>query len=259
MKFSTVIISSVIFFAGALARPSSLAERIAIREGRKSGVAIFNTNSGNTNVTHSATSTNWAGVIIQSPPSGSHFTSAVGTFIVPTPSGNGAASAWVGIDGDTAQNSIFQSGVDFTVSKGQVSYSAWYEWYAAFAVDVPSFQVSAGDQIRITLTTTTSTHGTVLLENLSTSQSFTKDVSAPNSSSALQGKNAEWIVEDFEENGQMVTLTNWGTLTFTDGSAGTNTGSSVAPSTGTIVNMEQDGRVLTSVSTSGSNVTIQHK
>ena len=46
-----------------------------------------------------------------------------GTFTVPTPSGpNGAASAWVGIDGDTCTNAILQTGVDFTLTDGKVSY-----------------------------------------------------------------------------------------------------------------------------------------
>ncbi|KAF8444750.1 hypothetical protein L210DRAFT_3530901 [Boletus edulis BED1] len=37
-----------------------------------------------------------------------------GTFTVPSPSGSAgsAASAWVGIDGDTCQNAILQTGVD---------------------------------------------------------------------------------------------------------------------------------------------------
>ena len=49
--------------------------------------------------------------------------SVTGTFTVPTPSGSsGAASAWVGIDGDTCGNAILQTGVDFTISNGAVSY-----------------------------------------------------------------------------------------------------------------------------------------
>ena len=51
-----------------------------------------------------------------------------GTFTVPTPrepsdgSGAHAASAWVGIDGDTCGNAILQTGVDFNVNGGSVSY-----------------------------------------------------------------------------------------------------------------------------------------
>ena len=49
-----------------------------------------------------------------------------GTFTVPTPSGSGAASAWVGIDGDTCETAILQTGVDFTVSGGEVSYDGTF-------------------------------------------------------------------------------------------------------------------------------------
>ena len=46
-----------------------------------------------------------------------------GTFTVPAPSGNsGAASVWVGIDGDTCGTTVLQTGIDFTVSGGAVSY-----------------------------------------------------------------------------------------------------------------------------------------
>lgn len=44
-----------------------------------------------------------------------------------------AASAWVGIDGDTASNSILQTGVDFYVEGSSVGYDAWYEWYPDYA------------------------------------------------------------------------------------------------------------------------------
>ncbi|KAF5365896.1 hypothetical protein D9757_011052 [Collybiopsis confluens] len=257
MKFSAVLVSSVLFFAGALARPSRLAERIAAREGRKSNVLNFNVGTENTNKTHAETSTNWSGVVIENPPAGSTFSSVVGTFTIPTPSGNGAASGWVGIDGDTAQNSILQAGVDFTVSGGRVSFDSWVEWFPNFAQDV-SFTVAAGNSVRITCTATSSTRGTVLFENLTTGKTLTQAVSAPSSSAALQGLNAEWIVEDFEEGNSLVPLTNWGTVTFTSATAKTNTGSSVSAGTGTIINMVQNGDVLTSVSTSGSTVTVRH-
>jgi len=255
MKFSAVLISSILFFASAFARPSRLAARIAAREARRSGFAkLIETDS--VNVTH-ATSENWSGVAIESPPSGQTFKSVTGTFTVPTPTGSGAASAWVGIDGDTAQNSILQSGVDFTISGGRVSFDAWVEWFPNFAMDV-SFTVAAGNQIRITVTATSTTRGTALLENLTTGRSLTTSLSAPSSSAALQGLNAEWIVEDFEEGGSLVPLANFGTVTFTGAAATTNAGTTESPSSGTIINMVQNGETLTSVSSSGSSVTIRH-
>ena len=61
-----------------------------------------------------------------------------------------AASAWVGIDGDTAQNSILQTGVDFYVENGEASYDAWYEWYPDYAYTFSGISINAGDTITVT-------------------------------------------------------------------------------------------------------------
>ena len=106
------------------------------------------------NNTNEEYSSNWAGAVLI----GSGYKSVTGTFVVPTPkapSGGSssteyAASAWVGIDGDTATNSILQTGVDFYVQNGQVSFDAWYEWYPDYAYTFSGFAISAGDTIRTT-------------------------------------------------------------------------------------------------------------
>ena len=106
------------------------------------------------NNTNEEYSSNWAGAVLI----GSGYKSVTGTFVVPTPkaptggssSTEYAASAWVGIDGDTAQNSILQTGVDFYVQNGRVSYDAWYEWYPDYAYTFSGFGISAGDTIRTT-------------------------------------------------------------------------------------------------------------
>jgi hypothetical protein len=53
------------------------------------------------------------------------------------------------------------------------------------------------------------------LNNLSSGESITQSVSAPDSSSRLGGQNAEWIVEDFEEGDGLVPFTNFGSVLFT--------------------------------------------
>lgn len=55
------------------------------------------------------------------------YKSVTASFTVPTPKAPGSgssysASAWVGIDGDTYGNSILQTGLDFTITNGKVSY-----------------------------------------------------------------------------------------------------------------------------------------
>ena len=51
-----------------------------------------------------------------------------------------------------------------------------------------------------------------MIENTTTGQKVSKDLT---SSAALCEENAEWIVEDYEENGALVPLANFGTVTFT--------------------------------------------
>lgn len=68
----------------------------------------------------------------------------------------------------------------------------------------------------------------------------------------------QWIVEDFEENGSLVTFANFGTVTFTDAVAG-YTGGTEGVSGADVMDIEQNGRVLTAVSTSGTNqVVVTH-
>lgn len=150
-------------------------------------------------------SSNWAGAVQTSPPSGTTFTSVTGSFVVPSPKvpsggrGTYAASAWVGIDGDTYGNAILQTGCDFTASSsGGTSYDCWYEWFPNPLTDFPGFTPSAGDTITATVVSSSATAGTATLRNSRTGQSVSKALTAPNSNARLAGQNAEWIVEDFE-------------------------------------------------------------
>ncbi len=149
MKFS-ILFSSAVFLTSVLAAPSGLAARVnrraeaaAIRSTR-TGAPLHLLHSedlidGDDNVTHIEYSSNWAGAVLTAPPAGTTFNAVSGQFTVPTPSlpsgsssGTYAAAVWVGIDGDTYQNSILQAGIDVTVTKSgsrsTVSYDSWYEW-----------------------------------------------------------------------------------------------------------------------------------
>ncbi|CAK7207370.1 hypothetical protein SEUCBS139899_010180 [Sporothrix eucalyptigena] len=204
-------------------------------------------------------SSNWAGAVLI----GTGFTKVTGTFVVPVPaepSGGKstteyAASAWVGIDGDTAQNSILQTGVDFYVENGKTSYDAWYEWYPDYAYTFTGIQISAGDTITVTVTATSTKAGTAVIENVSTGQTVTHSFTSE--SNALQELNAEWIVEDFEEGSALVPFANFGTVTFTDASAVGSSGT-VGPSGASIIDIEQSNKVLTSVSVSDTEVVVTY-
>lgn len=94
--------------------PRSINRRNARQSRPKIASDDFSTDSI-TNDTHVSYSTNWAGAVL----TGSGYKTVVGTITVPTPkvpSGGSSsttysASAWVGIDGDSCQTAILQTGV----------------------------------------------------------------------------------------------------------------------------------------------------
>ncbi|KAF4628582.1 hypothetical protein G7Y89_g9574 [Cudoniella acicularis] len=198
-------------------------------------------------------SENWSGAAITSPPSGQTFNGVSGTVTAPTPSipsgvtatdGEYAASIWVGIDGDTYSTAILQTGFDLSVSSsGAVTYQAWYEWYPDYAYDF-DLDISAGDVISMYVNATTTTSGSATVENLTTGKSATKEIT---STSALGGENAEWIVEDFEQNNALVAFANFRNVTFSNCVAATSS-SSEGVSSATIMDIENTSdQVLTSV------------
>ncbi|KAL4939154.1 hypothetical protein BDV06DRAFT_41320 [Aspergillus oleicola] len=209
---------------------------------------------------HVEYSSNWAGAVLI----GTGYTSVTGEFTVPTPSvptGGSSfeeycASAWVGIDGDTCSTAILQTGVDFCVQGSQVAFDAWYEWYPDYAYDFSGIDISAGDSIRVTVDASSLTTGTATVENLSTGQTVTHTF-AGGVDGSLCETNAEWIVEDFSSGNELVPFADFGTVTFTSAEA-TGRSGTVGPSGATIIDIQQGSDVLTSVSVSGSSVTVEY-
>ncbi|KAJ5892391.1 peptidase A4 family-domain-containing protein [Penicillium tannophilum] len=288
MKFSTAAVSSMLLATAAFAAPLT-SKRQARNEARRLSRAEIRSVQRHSNppykpgtrevinfneTTEEEYSSNWAGAVLI----GSGYTAVTGTFTVPTPkstSGNGggsgggfgggfadssssysAASAWVGIDGDTWSDAILQTGVDFIVEGGQVSYDAWYEWYPDYAYDFSDIDISAGDEIKVTVEASSKASGIATIENISTGQSvshtFSRDVEGD-----LGELNAEWIVEDFEEGDSLVSFADFGSVTFSNAQA-TDNGSTVGPSGATIMDIEQDGEVLTSTSSTSDSVTVTY-
>ncbi|KAF7793421.1 hypothetical protein EIP86_004533 [Pleurotus ostreatoroseus] len=267
MVFAAALFCQLLIAASALAIPSS-SDRLAARVARRAAgshlsrpkipVSSVSTLTSGGNVTHAETSENWSGAVLVA--SSGTFKSVTGTFTVPTPKspsgsrGSSAASAWVGIDGDTCDTAILQTGVDFTVDGSEVSFDAWYEYYPDFATDFSGITVHAGDEIKLTVTASSTTSGTAVIENVTRGQTVSKSLS---SSAKLCQENAEWIVEDFEEGDSLVPFANFGTVEFTGASATTSSGT-VTPAGATLIDIEQNGQVLTSASTSGSSVTVSY-
>ncbi|KAF8342475.1 concanavalin A-like lectin/glucanase domain-containing protein [Amanita rubescens] len=130
---------------------------------------------------------------------------------------------------------ILQTGIDFTYNGGAVSYQAWYEWYPAFAHNF-NLAINAGDVIKLTVTTTSTTSGSAVIENLTTGLQVSKQLS---SSHALCEQNAD--------------------VAFTNAYATTSTGSHITPNGATIIDIEQNNQVLTSVSENSNGVTITYQ
>ncbi|KAF2084498.1 hypothetical protein K490DRAFT_49021 [Saccharata proteae CBS 121410] len=273
MKFSAALLSTALLASAAVAAPSGKGHGLADRIARRKGTATTGRKSNpvmkvdapaaaaDANKSNIEYSSNWAGAVYEEPPSGT-FTAVVGTFTVPVPSSDGdsfgesAASAWVGIDGDTYGNAILQTGIDFVVDGGEVSYDAWYEWYPDYAYDFSGIDISAGDVISLKVESSSSSRGTCIIENETTGTVVSKSLTAPESDATLGGQNAEWIVEDFEENGSLVNFADFGTVVFTGATAGLSTGKTITAGDASIIEIESDGQVLTDVSISGSTVTV---
>lgn len=273
MKFN-VLLGSTLLAATALAAPLT-AQRQARHEARRLARSNGSASSRHSNppfkpdtqdvlqlngTSHVEYSSNWAGAVLI----GSGYTAVTGEFTVPTPkapsggssSDSYSASAWVGIDGDTYGNAILQTGVDFTVQGGQVSYDAWYEWYPDYAYDFSGIPISAGDVIKVTVEASSKSSGTATIQNTSTGKTVSHTFSN-NVQGDLGEVNAEWIVEDFESGGSLVSLVDFGTVTFT-GAEATSSGKTVTPSGASILDIKQNGEVLTDVSVSGSSVTVKY-
>ena len=189
---------------------------------------------------------------------GQTFNAVSGQFTVPHATGSGSGSAWVGIDGDTYGAAILQSGIDWTVTgSGANSYDAWYEWYPNYAIDFSGITLAAGNVVSVSIKSSSSSAGTVVLENLSTGKTVSKSLTAPSSSSHLGGQNAEWIVEDFDSGGSQVQFANFGSVQFTNAAASTAQ-QSVAVSGAQVIDIKSGNTVLTDVSISGTSVSVKY-
>lgn len=172
-----------------------------------------------------AYSSNWAGTYLQNTDISASptFTSVAATMTVPIPTSSGtsaqAASAWVGIDGFTNTGAILQAGIDIVGYEGQSYYDAWYEWYPDNTIEF-DLDINAGDVVVVKVYSTSESTGVAIIENETTGESETSTVEAPQTTSTLSGQTVEWIVEDFQESGSLVTFLNFGTLEFTGMTAG---------------------------------------
>ncbi|KAM0449947.1 hypothetical protein ACHAPV_006862 [Trichoderma viride] len=179
----------------------------------------------------------WSGV----KQSGSGFTSVTGTFTVPKGGKSFGPSIWVGIDGSTEcpGGGPLQTGVRLT---GNGTAFGWFEWVPLSAPVFKTFEVSEGDDIRMTINAYGPSSGSAILDNLSTGQSvshtFTNADAPPDA--PLCQKSVDWIVEDYNNSGGndtgIVASPDYGTITIRNASAQGSTGK-VTPEGGELIEL----------------------
>jgi hypothetical protein len=113
-------------------------------------------------------------------------------------------------------------------------------------------QIKAGDTIKLTVTANTTTSGSAVIENITTNTSVVQYLT---SSYPLCKENAEWIVDAYVERDSFAPLANFG-ITFSGSKATTKWGT-VGPSDATVLDLKLNKKVLTSVSTNSSSVTVK--
>ncbi|KAF3770484.1 hypothetical protein M406DRAFT_354471 [Cryphonectria parasitica EP155] len=252
MRF-TAVASGLLLAGSAIAAPATRSEKMA-----KSRAARRHSNPNKkidapadqpTNDTMVSYSSNWSGAVLV----GTGYTGVTAKFTVPTPSSTGSGAAWVGIDGDTCSTSILQTGVSWTKSALTTTYDAWYEWYPHASIDFTGITISAGDSVQATVEATSERAGTATVENLTTGDSVTHTFTIE--TAELCEYNAEWIVEDFEEGGSLVSFADYGSVEFTDAEA-TQDGSTVDTTGSSIIDMRSGllGSVESTCTASGTTV-----
>ncbi|KKK19628.1 hypothetical protein P175DRAFT_0523244 [Aspergillus ochraceoroseus IBT 24754] len=273
MKLTTVLTAtSLIGSALALPPNSRLAHRIHARSLNRQSQPLGQSPGGHSgtnegfrtaNTSTVTYSNNWAGAVREKPPAAGPYTAVSATFTVPKPtavpqssssSSNSnlqAGSAWVGIDGDTYNAAILQTGVDFYIENGKTYNDAWFEWFPDYAYDF-NLQVNTGDVIVARVQSFSPSEGVAVIENQSTGQKATQTVKAPAATATLAGQNADWIVEDFQSGDSIVTLADFSSVTFTGAQAQAG-GQSFGLDGATIVELKQNNQVLTEVVVEGDS------
>ncbi|MFL5912892.1 MAG: G1 family glutamic endopeptidase [Gaiellaceae bacterium] len=199
-----------------------------------------------------SSSTNWSGYAAYN----STFSDVKGDFIVPTANCSGLkrnqitiASPWVGLDGYFS-STVEQTGVDVEcLGANNPAYVAWYEFYPAGSQNL-SNPVQAGDHMRVEVAQAGNTV-TTTLQNLTSPRTWTSSHSQ--SANGLAFSSAEWIMEAPTQ-----TLTNFGTVSFSNSAAtdGSHSNAAISAFTNDAITMvSKNGRTIRATPGSLSNGT----
>jgi len=165
-------------------------------------------------------SSNWSGYAV----TGSSFTQALGSWIVPAVDCKGTPGAysafWVGLDGYSS-STVEQTGTDSDCTGTSPRYYAWYEFYPNPSVLITTLTISPGDVISAAVTYSAGEFTTTLTD-VTTGGSYSKSKTV----SGAARSSAEWIAEA-PSNGGVLPLSDFGTVSFGPDPAG-------APGTGIV-------------------------
>jgi len=172
----------------------------------------------------------WSGYV----DTGATFSSVSGTWTVPTVSCTkatppAAAYTWVGLDGwVTGATTVEQIGTASQCISGQENYYMWYEMYGDSAVNngdpvtpdyaAPTYAVAPGDVISASVVLANGVF-TLAISNKTLGWAFSINIT--DTSPAPPVNSAEWIYENPPlVGGSAVSIPDFGSLTFTNGTVG---------------------------------------
>lgn len=157
-------------------------------------------------------SSNWSGYAANS----GTYTAVSATWTVPPPAATGSVgvdATWVGIGGVNSRD-LIQAGTQATVlSSGRAQYQAWIETLPQASQTV-SLAVHPGDSVTVSLAEQQSGVWLISFRDNTTGQSYQQTVRYSSSRSS-----AEWVEEAPSGGRRILPLDNFGSVTFTNGSA----------------------------------------
>ena len=170
-------------------------------------------------------STNWSGYAAVG--SSGAYKSVSSSWVQPAVTCSSKAtysSFWVGLDG-YSNSALEQTGTEADCISGKATYGAWWEVLPA-SESAYSVTVKAGDSL--TATVTDNGNGTFTMTLADSTENWTKTTTHAGSS-GYQDSSAEVIAEATDVNGQIAKLSNFGTVNFTNSTAGGTALGSLSP------------------------------
>lgn len=168
---------------------------------------------------------NWSGYVLANYETRKTYTSAAGTWIIPSATvppaqSSGYSSSWVGIGGfcenancTRGDGTLIQLGTESDAAKSGASYYAWYEMLPQAETPISGFAVKPGDKITASLALQGVSRGRqtwkLALTDMTTGAAWSKNVSYQSSELS-----ADWIQEAPSSNSGILPLADYTIATF---------------------------------------------